>query len=123
MVFDRFNSCVRYPYFFYNNSSYSLPFDQVIAFMFHDTQGNTLRLNKLFRLVRFPRLYRLFKILRLFKMLKLFSTSPIFNKILKKVNLNIGFMRMLKFIVNIFFLNHFVGCLWFFIVKPFIISL
>jgi len=93
-----------------------LPLDSMTKHVFSGYNTGT-RVNKLLRLLRFPRLYRLFKILRLFKMLKLFSTSPTFNKFLKKFSMNIGIIKMLKFVVNIFFLNHFVGCLWFFICR------
>jgi len=93
-----------------------LPLDSITSKIFSG-YNTGVRVNKLLRLLRFPRLYRLFKILRLFKMLKLFSTSPAFNKFLKRFSMNIGIIKMLKFVVNIFFLNHFVGCLWFFIVK------
>lgn len=72
--------------------------------------------NKLLRLLRFPRLYRLLKILRLFKMVKLFSTSQNFNRMIKKLNLNQGLVKMVNVLINILFLNHIVGCLWFFIV-------
>lgn len=101
---------------YFNDNFYSLPFDDIINAI-TDNGGSANRVNKLLRLLRFPRLYRLLKVLRLFKMLKLFTAMQSVNKIVKKLNLNIGMIRILKVMVNILFLNHCVGCIWFFLVR------
>lgn len=92
-----------------------LPFDSIIA-AFTETSSAASGANKLLRLLRFPRLYRMLKILRLIKMLRLFSSSHLISKVIKEINLNIGLSKILKIFINFAFLNHVVGCLWFFIV-------
>lgn len=92
-----------------------LPFDTIIQALTQNTQAS--KVNKLLRLLRFPRLYRLFKILRLFKMLKIFNTNQTINRTIKKLNLNLGIMKILKVLVNILFLNHLVSCIWFYVAR------
>ena len=98
-----------------NTYQFSLPFDTIINFFNDGVEASSY--NKLLRLLRFPRLYRLLKILRLFKMIKLFARNQTFNRIIKQLNLNMGLVKMLKVLINILFLNHLVGCMWFFIVS------
>jgi hypothetical protein len=50
-------------------------------------------------------------------MVKLFSTNHSYNRMLKKLNLNLGLIKMANVLVTLIFWNHLIGCLWFFIVR------
>ena len=75
------------------------------------------RYNNLLRMLRLPRLYRLLKTLRLVKILKIVKNNMQLNKFFNKINLSLGFFQMLKLIILVIFITHFVSCLWFLAAK------
>jgi len=93
-----------------------LPFEIISSWIF-DAYHSSDQTSQLFRLFRIPRLIRLLKIFRLIKMLKIFSISQSAPKIVKKLSLNVNVTRVLKIFLSFVFLNHIVGCLWFFVVR------
>ncbi len=93
-----------------------LPFETISSWIF-DAYHSSDQTSQLFRLFRIPRLIRLLKIFRLIKMLKIFSISQHAPKLIKKLNLNITVTKILKIFLSFVFLNHIVGCLWFFVVS------
>lgn len=48
--------------------------------------------------------------------MRLFSNNQALSRLIKKLNLNIALVKMVKVVLNILFLNHLIGCLWFFVV-------
>lgn len=68
-------------------------------------------------LLRLPKLYRLFQIFKAIKYLGFGNSRQKVSKIFKRLNLNIGLFRMLRVLMNVFFLTHLVACLWFFSAK------
>ena len=76
-----------------------------------------VRINRLLRLLRIPRLYRMLKILDVHRVISLFSWSHQFSKMIKRISLNVTISRIMKLLINLTFLNHVGGCLWFFMVS------
>lgn len=95
--------------------SHRIPIDEILQSGIINL-GNLQSSHQIFSLLRFPRLYKLFKIIRLLKVTKLFSTSRVFNKLNKKLSLNVRVTKIIKIFLNFAFLNHLVGCLWFYLV-------
>lgn len=92
---------------------FRIPFDEINLVI---VESNTGRVNKLFKLLRFPRLYRMLRIFQLVKIITVFSKGQKMSKLVKNLNLNINILKIFKVFVHIFFLNHVVGCIWFFLV-------
>ena len=61
-----------------------------------NNQGVTSNGGKLSRLARLPRLYRLVRILRMIKMLRIVKKQDELNKFVEKLNISVGFARLLK---------------------------
>ena len=73
--------------------------------------------NKLLRLMRIPRLYRLIRIFRLFKLIRLFRSQAFFNKIINKLKVTTGILRLIKFCFSVVLMIHIVGCFWYYLAK------
>jgi hypothetical protein len=69
--------------------------------------------NRLARLGRLPRLYRLTKILRLIKVLKSLTYNRHVSKIMNRINLTSGRMRIAKSVLLAAFCVHIIACFWF----------
>ena len=80
--------------------------------IFQDEDGNSNH-NKLIKLVRVPKLYRLIRVLRLLKMARLFNKSTT-KKIIKILQIDWNFLRLLKFGASTMILAHIVSCFWFY---------
>ena len=64
---------------------------------------------KFIKLSRLPRLYRL---LRLLKLMRLYKQNKLLEKVLVQVNMSVQTNKLVKSLVIIAILLHFIGCLW-----------
>lgn len=78
---------------------------------------NSPNLSKLVRLARLPRLYKLLRILRLFKMVRLLKYNRNIKRLLDRMKMNPGYVRMLTMILTIIFLVHLVSCFYYMVVS------
>lgn len=83
------------------------PFDLLEVWF---TDSSNPRVPKLFK---FSELLRLLKIMNVIKMLKLIRRSGKFNEWLNGLDINVNFIRMLKFQLLSLLLTHLMSCIWF----------
>lgn len=80
-------------------------------------QSNQQSLNKLVRLARLPRLYKLLRILRLFKMMRLLKYNRNIKRLLDRLKMNPGYVRMVTLTLTVLFLVHLVSCFYYMVVS------
>lgn len=87
--------------------------------IFLDISTNANIAGKFLRILRLPRLYRLIKIMRFAKSEHTIKNTVMINNLLMNLHLNLGIAKLLKVLVNFFFLCHIISCFWFFTVCNF----
>jgi hypothetical protein len=80
-------------------------------YFFDDTGNNNV--NGVVRMTKISKLYKLVKITRLIRMMKLMKNK---KKLVKKMNnivqVGAAFERLTFFLLLLFLIVHFIGCLW-----------
>ena len=106
-LIDLISRSLKYIYIIYIYI-YSLPFQ---AF------DSSIKMNKTFRLFRIARIYRMFKVIKLIKMFNFVKPNKLYDKIIFKVKLHEGLIRLSKVLITMAFFMHFFSCFWYFIAK------
>jgi hyperpolarization activated cyclic nucleotide-gated potassium channel 1 len=68
----------------------------------------------LLKLAKVSRLYRIFKVFRLLKIAKFVRHNEAVNDFIDQIEINPSFLRMLKLFIQVIFIVHLMGCMWFF---------
>ena len=67
--------------------------------------------------MRLPRLYRFLKIMKILRQIKILNNFRWYNKIMNKLKMNGGILRMLQGMITIVVITHLFACFWFLTAK------
>ena len=73
--------------------------------------------NKLVRLLKLNRVYKIFRIVRLFKLVRIIKSGVYVKKLIGRLKLNKGIIRLSKFILTVCLIVHLLACLWYYLGK------
>lgn len=71
----------------------------------------------LLRLMRLPRLYRFLKIMKVLKQIKILNNYRWYNRLMSKLKMNGGILRMLQGMIATVVITHLFACFWFLTAK------